>query len=372
MSADFWAGYVSGAASIIIGNPLDLLKTRVQAGDPRINVASAESLRSQFDKLGTLVRGSTAPILTYGALNAILYASYNRTLSFLQQTSIVSPSISSPGYGDVSRLPTGTELWAAGAIAGLATFVVSTPCEIVKCRTQVEGGSGAGGSSSRSSWGITKDIWRHEGLRGFYFGGVVTSLRDSIGYGFYFWSYELSKRALMPNPNVTGDSRFEFALPSNTSPALITLFCGGLAGIITWASIFPLDVIKTRMQTQQLWRDDVVGTAVTASGSNNPRERVFWGYNPKSATASASVASPLLYPSSATRSPYTTSSTTASTVDSRQIKPLTATQIAIQTYRAEGLSAFFRGLGICSVRAFIVNAVQWGVYEWMMSTLQKP
>ena len=30
------------------------------------------------------------------------------------------------------------------------------------------------------------------------------------------------------------------------------LMCGGLAGIITWASIFPLDVIKTRVQTQLL------------------------------------------------------------------------------------------------------------------------
>lgn len=32
MSADFWAGYLSGAAGILIGNPLDLVKTRLQAG----------------------------------------------------------------------------------------------------------------------------------------------------------------------------------------------------------------------------------------------------------------------------------------------------------------------------------------------------
>ena len=31
MSADFWAGYISGAAGIIVGNPLDLIKTRQQA-----------------------------------------------------------------------------------------------------------------------------------------------------------------------------------------------------------------------------------------------------------------------------------------------------------------------------------------------------
>lgn len=47
-----------------------------------------------------------------------------------------------------------------------------------------------------------------------------------------------------------------------------------------------------------------------------------------------------------------------------------ATQIARETYRAEGAGAFFRGLGVCSARAFVVNAVQWAVYEWTMQLLE--
>lgn len=35
-----------------------------------------------------------------------------------------------------------------------------------------------------------------------------------------------------------------------------------------------------------------------------------------------------------------------------------AITIARQIYREEGLAAFFRGLGVCSARAFVVNAVQ--------------
>ena len=34
MSADFWAGYISGAVGIVIGNPLDIIKVRLQAGAP--------------------------------------------------------------------------------------------------------------------------------------------------------------------------------------------------------------------------------------------------------------------------------------------------------------------------------------------------
>lgn len=62
MSADFWAGYISGAAGIIIGNPLDLIKTRLQAGDTTVHATSVSSLRSTFDQAGTLVRGTKIPI----------------------------------------------------------------------------------------------------------------------------------------------------------------------------------------------------------------------------------------------------------------------------------------------------------------------
>ena len=43
--------------------------------------------------------------------------------------------------------------------------------------------------------------------------------------------------------------------------------------------------------------------------------------------------------------------------------------ITLATYREGGLGIFFRGLGVCSVRAFVVNAVQWAVYEWVMGLL---
>jgi solute carrier family 25 carnitine/acylcarnitine transporter 20/29 len=103
------------------------------------------------------------------------------------------------------------------------------------------------------------------------------------------------------------------------------LLCGGLAGIVTWATIFPLDVIKTRVQTQ------VLHSEVNLHGEHRA-----------------------LIQSEA--------------VPERR---LTATEIARHAYRTEGAGVFFRGLGICSIRAFVVNAVQWAVYEWMMRLLQK-
>jgi solute carrier family 25 carnitine/acylcarnitine transporter 20/29 len=300
MSADFWAGYISGAAGIIIGNPLDLIKVRLQAG-ASITVSSPSSYSSQFPRAGSLVRGATAPILGYGALNALLFMTYNRTTLLLA--------------GPISTPPSLWTTWLAGAVGGLATWVVSTPTELVKCRAQA---SSPTSTASRTSLSIGREILRTEGIRGLYFGGLVTALRDSIGYGFYFWSYELSTRTL--------SSRSSGGTAS--AEAARVLLCGGIAGVVTWASIFPLDVIKTRVQTQLL----------------------------QGAESAPLLGNPNLDPTTA-----------SGTVSAQRVGAL---EMARRTYRNEGAAVFFRGLTVCSVRAFVVNAAQWAVYEWIMKTLE--
>ncbi|KAI4718196.1 hypothetical protein E4T48_05558 [Aureobasidium sp. EXF-10727] len=178
MSADFWAGYVSGAAGIVIGNPLDIVKVNLQRGDrgaalltpttappPTPTLASASTTQSTnaAKSLSTLLKGTAAPILGYGALNALMFVTYNRCMESLHQDPAHPSSLS--------------KTWLAGALGGLATFLVSAPTELIKCRAQVSG-------TETSSWAIAKELWKQRGLRGLYWGGGVTSLRDSVGYGF--------------------------------------------------------------------------------------------------------------------------------------------------------------------------------------------
>lgn len=96
--------------------------------------------------------------------------------------------------------------------------------------------------------------------------------------------------------------------------ALKVLFCGGIAGVATWASVFPLDMIKTRLQAQTMLDRIPPG----ARGTQQPLLETH----------------------------------------SRHRQTLGSFQIAKEVYRSEGFGAFYRGLGVCSVRAFIVNAVQ--------------
>jgi len=52
-------------------------------------------------------------------------------------------------------------------------------------------------------------------------------------------------------------------------------------------------------------------------------------------------------------------------------KKVSTWRIAVQTYREGGVRLFFRGLGVCSIRAFVVNAVQFAVYEYCMNMMIK-
>jgi solute carrier family 25 carnitine/acylcarnitine transporter 20/29 len=192
MSSDFCAGYLSGALGIIIGNPLDVIKVQLQAGHSRD--ASAQSQLSRFEKASSLVRGlcdfqitllshhrkfsnnfvdwvigAAAPILGYGALNALLFVAYNRSLMAMDS------NITDPTNPDGVPL---YKIWIAGAAGGLASWSISSPTEFIKCRAQLDS------RPEISSWTVAKDIYRNRGWRGLYYGGAITSARDSIGYGF--------------------------------------------------------------------------------------------------------------------------------------------------------------------------------------------
>jgi solute carrier family 25 (mitochondrial carnitine/acylcarnitine transporter), member 20/29 len=59
MPSDFWAGYISGAVGICVGNPLDVIKVQLQAGH-RTSIASSSA--SSFRTTPDLLKGTYAEL----------------------------------------------------------------------------------------------------------------------------------------------------------------------------------------------------------------------------------------------------------------------------------------------------------------------
>ena len=128
-----------------------------------------------------------------------------------------------------------TIIWCtwAGFASGMAQSIISCPMELVKTRSQLQG---------TKVFQVTKNILRQEGgFRALYRGFTLTTLRDCPAFAVYFASYELLLDLLRH------ESGKDDELPSTWS----LLLSGGLAGAISWLAIYPLDVIKSRVQADQ-------------------------------------------------------------------------------------------------------------------------
>ena len=152
-------------------------------------------------------------------------------------------------------------------------------------------------SPPSSDLDLIKHIWRTHGLRGFYRGITATALRD-IGYGAYFAAYEATLR-YWPRPHAphartdthSREGEVESTLATHSLPALLA--AGGMAGVAGWVATFPFDVVKTRVQS-------------TPTGEPNNPYRTTW-----------------------------------STI--------------VNSYRAEGVGVFFRGLAPTLIRYVFVE-----------------
>jgi solute carrier family 25 carnitine/acylcarnitine transporter 20/29 len=299
-------------------------------------------------------------------------------------------------------------MFLAGVLGGLASFAVSAPTELLKVRAQAapatppgtpttnteagrrSGSSRQGGSSGAgSTWAQARALLRAEGPRGFFLGGGVTAVRDAVGYGFYFVAYEAMRRELFGAAATPADRNHGGGPADGGAPAppelaaWKILACGGVAGVISWAVVFPLDVVKTRVQAQPvlgLSPSRPIGPApvrgaVVVVGEHAPLLQPSPPLSPKHAKAVVTATVQRVRPASSSSSSSATSvsapaspttETARRTVQAARQSTWAITQAA---YREGGLAVFFRGLGVCSVRAFVVNAVQWAVYEWIVGLL---
>jgi len=245
---------------VLAGYPLDTVKVRIQTSPPGTYRGTFDCLFDCVRKDGVrgLYRGMTSPLLGVAGINAVTFGVNAQVLKQLPQPDSIS------------------SITIAGASAGLIQTSIVSPMELVKTQMQVCGQTDISGTVSH--------ITRAAGFGGIFRGLGITATREVPAFAVYFSSYEVIVRNL-------GES---------TSAVL---FGGGMAGVLSWVTTYPQDVIKSRLQA------DAFGASQMYRG------------------------------------------------------PLHCLKLSL---KEEGHSFLFRGIGSTVIRAFPMNAVTFGVFTLVM------
>ncbi|CAD0022350.1 unnamed protein product [Aureobasidium pullulans] len=203
---DLFAGAVGGVAQVLIGQPFDIVKVRLQT-------------TTQYSGAGTLT-----PLIGIGAC---------------RQNAAKTGVLESPQPLSYSQY------YAAGAFAGIANTLMSSPIEHIRIRLQTQPHGAA--RLYNGPIDCVKKLCAHEGvLKGLYRGTGVTWFREAQAYGVWFTAFEFM---MNQDAKRNGIERKEI-------PTWKIALYGGLAGEALWLGSYPFDVIKSKMQSDGFgfWR----------------------------------------------------------------------------------------------------------------------
>ncbi|EHY60585.1 hypothetical protein HRR83_000342 [Exophiala dermatitidis] len=240
------AGAAGGVVSVLLGQPFDLIKVRMQT-EQTSNVVRVVS--DIFRNEGPLAfyKGALLPFLGAGAAVSIQFTVFHRVKHALESLN----SANSPQA--VTRLSY-LDFYLAGGAAGIANSIVSGPVEHIRIRLQMQRRTGSA-RLYHGPWDCIRQIYGTAGVKGIFRGQGIAVLREFQAYGCYFVTFEACMQMLA---EARGDRR-------ENLPTWLIAPCGALAGIGFWVGSYPLDVVKTLIQNDGFGQNRVYKNAWAAT-----------------------------------------------------------------------------------------------------------
>jgi solute carrier family 25 (mitochondrial carnitine/acylcarnitine transporter), member 20/29 len=237
----FISGGIGGITAAVIGHPLDTIKVRMQTAPPSTPPLYANTLDCTIklwrsEGMRGLYRGLSVPVAGITPVFALSFWGYGVGQRMFWSRNSSNSDSNSASYNMYNRTMTANrvlEIGGAGAVAGLATVPVLCPLERVKCVMQVQKRSGS--TAAPNAWRVLSSMWQSGGLRSVFCGLSAVSLREFAASAVYFGTYEIVRWGLTP------------ANQQNPSIA-VTLFAGGLSGVVNWLVAIPIDTLKSNLQ----------------------------------------------------------------------------------------------------------------------------
>ncbi|KAH9945903.1 uncharacterized protein BXZ73DRAFT_37424 [Epithele typhae] len=234
------ASYISTFA----GYPLDSIKSRLQTNKQRVSIPRLALTVYQEEGIVGFYRGLWIPLMTISFVRAASFTIYSRTKEYFRDRHWLARD----RIFDVSAVG-----GVSGALSGSLISFGSAPFELVKVRRQLEysiaAAKGVRLAKAPSTMEAVRDIFRTSGLMGLYTGFRLHFIRDTTGTALYFFEYDGFRYIMGRDANGEQRSTPQW-LPIPAS--LVPFLCGSLAGVTSWALIYPLDVVKTKVQQRSL------------------------------------------------------------------------------------------------------------------------
>lgn len=226
---DLISGAAGGIAQVLLGQPFDIVKVRLQTTTayPSALACASSILRNE----GPLAfyKGTLTPLIGIGACVSVQFGGFHYARRAFEESNLKSTGNAGLSY---------SQYYVSGAFAGITNTVLSSPIEHVRIRLQTQPHGSA--RLYNGPLDCVRKLSAHEGvLRGLYRGTAVTLLREAQAYGVWFLTFEYLMNADAARNKI---ARSEV-------PTLKIALYGGLAGEMLWISSYPFDVIKSKMQT---------------------------------------------------------------------------------------------------------------------------
>ncbi|KAL1305442.1 hypothetical protein AAFC00_002323 [Neodothiora populina] len=336
------AGGIGGTTGDMLMHSLDTVKTR-QQGDPHM----PPKYTSMGSTYYTIWRQEGVRRGLYGGVTPAFLGSFSGTVLFFGAYEFTKRRMLDMGIAPSVAYLT------SGFLADLAASPLYVPSEVLKTRLQLQGRHNnpffASGYNYRSTLDAFRTIIRLEGPRELFSGYKATLARDLPFSALQFTFYEKEQKMAR---QWCGSKDIGLPLEIFTGAS-----AGGMAGVITC----PLDVVKTRIQTQ-------LDPALAPGAASHTK------------AAAAAAANPGVLPSDHRPSPKTTHAHTDAKRPISTSGPSTALRqhgsVQLETesvigglrviYKHEGFGGLFRGVGPRAVWTSVQSGTMLVMYQVLL------
>ncbi|KAL4471128.1 hypothetical protein ABPG72_006509 [Tetrahymena utriculariae] len=216
---DYIAGSIGGITQVLIGQPFDTIKVRLQSSVNKISIGECLKDLIRNEGIFAFYKGVASPLICMSGIVSIQFGIFQNSMKMFKEHYKIKEL----------SLPL---LAVCGSLSGVGCSIIVGPMEHIRIKMQL-----MKNKMYKNTIDCAIQIYKQYGVKGLYKGEVSTILREIPGEVAYFVYYELQMRYL----------RRKY----QDSPTILKyspLFAGGMAGLVFWGVIYPIDTLKSRIQ----------------------------------------------------------------------------------------------------------------------------